>query len=96
MKHEIVKSLTKDFESYINRTKNGIEFWFARDLKHLLGYVKWDNFVNVISKAKTACEISKQPVPDHFADVGKMVNIGSGAQTRRRACSGILFLQASA
>ncbi|MBU4481056.1 DNA damage-inducible protein D, partial [Patescibacteria group bacterium] len=31
-------------------------------------------------KAKTACELSKQSVPDHFAGVGKMVDIGSGAK----------------
>ena len=46
----------------------------------MLGYGKWDNFQNVISKAKTACEISNQNISDHFADVGKMVDIGSGAQ----------------
>jgi len=80
MKQEIVKSLTKDFESYINKTKNGIEFWFARDLKCLLGYTDWRNFLKVTSKAKIACEISKQAIPDHFVDVNKMVNIGSGAK----------------
>lgn len=35
-----------------------MEFWLARDLQHLLGYTKWDNFLNVVSKAKTACEVS--------------------------------------
>jgi DNA-damage-inducible protein D len=44
-----------------------------------LGYTKWDNFKNVIFKTKTACEVSKQEVLDHFAEVGKMVQIGSGA-----------------
>ena len=58
----------------------GVEFWLARDLQHLLGYGKWDNFQNVISKAKTACELSGQDILDHFADVGKTVDIGSGAQ----------------
>jgi len=80
MKQEIIKSLTKDFESYINKTKNGIEFWLARDLQRLLGYTKWDNFINVVSKAKTACDLSKIRISDHFADVGKMVDIGSGAK----------------
>jgi DNA-damage-inducible protein D len=36
--------------------------------------------VNVISKAKTACEISAHPVADHFVDVNKMVHPGSGGQ----------------
>lgn len=80
MKQEIIKSLTKDFESYANKTKNGIEFWLARDLQHLLGYTKWDNFLKVIFKAKIACETSKNNILDHFAGVGKMVNLGSGSQ----------------
>ena len=32
---------------------------------------------NVISKAKTACEISGHEIIDHYPDVGKMVKIGS-------------------
>lgn len=80
MKKEIIKSLTKNFESHSNKTSNDIEFWFARDLQHLLGYSKWDNFLNVITKAKISCETSGHDVPDHFADVGKMVVIGSGTE----------------
>ncbi len=80
MKKEIIKHLTKDFESCVNHTKNNIEFWFARDLQYLLGYGKWDNFVNVITKAKIACETVGHDVQNHFADVGKMVKIGSGTE----------------
>ncbi len=80
MKKDIVYKLTENFEDFLKITEEGIEFWLARDLQHLLGYGKWDNFQNVISKAKTACEISGQNISDHFADVGKMVEIGSGAQ----------------
>lgn len=75
MKKEVIKSLAENFDSYANKTENNIEFWFARDLQHLLGYTKWDNFVKVINKAKTACETSGHEIEDHFADVGKMVKI---------------------
>lgn len=80
MKKDIVYKLTANFEDFLHKTDDGIEFWLARDVQHLLGYGKWDNFQNVISKAKTACEISGHNITDHFADVGKMVDIGSGAQ----------------
>ena len=80
MKKEIIQSLTKTFEDYVNVTENNVEFWFARDLQHLLGYTKWDNFLKVINKAKTACEASENKIIDHFAEVGKMVQIGSGSQ----------------
>lgn len=36
MKPEIIQSLTSEFESHAQRTENSIEFWFARDLQHLL------------------------------------------------------------
>jgi len=57
-----------------------VEYWLARDLQHLLGYAKWDNFLKVLSKAKTACDVSGHQATDHFADVGKMVDLGSGSQ----------------
>ncbi|VAW30458.1 DNA-damage-inducible protein D [hydrothermal vent metagenome] len=45
-----------------------------------MGYTKWDNFVKVINKAKTSCEAGGNEISDHFADVGKMVKIGSGTK----------------
>ena len=80
MKTAIIQSLTKDFESHAKQTENGVEFWLARDLQHLLGYGKWDNFRTALSKAKTACELAGHVVLDHFADAGKMVTLGSGSR----------------
>ena len=80
MKTEIVQSLTDTFEAHAQQAENGIEFWLARDLQHLLGYDEWRNFTTVISKAKTACEMSGHPIGDHFVDVNKMVDLGSGSQ----------------
>jgi len=60
--------------------KNGIEFWAARDLQELLGYSKWDNFKLAIDKAKMACESVGAMASHHFADIGKMVSLGSRAE----------------
>ncbi|EUD10746.1 DNA damage-inducible protein D [Providencia alcalifaciens] len=79
MEQQQVQTLTMTYESHAQQAESGVEYWLARDLQHLLGYAKWDNFVSVISKAKTACEISGHMVVDHFADVGKMVELGSGS-----------------
>jgi DNA-damage-inducible protein D len=78
MKHEIIVSLTDTFEGHAQETDGGIEYWLARDLQHLLGYTEWRNFTGVVNKAKTACEISGHAIPDHFVEVNKMVDIGSG------------------
>ena len=82
MENEVIYTLTETFEGHAQATENGVEYWLARDLQHLLGYTKWDNFLNVVSKAKTACEISGHEAQDHFADVGKMVSIGSGVERK--------------
>ena len=80
MKSEIIQSLTVDFESFAQKTEQGVEFWLARDLQKLLGYTKWDNFKNVIEKAKISCKTAEQSVVDHFADVGKTIEMPKGAQ----------------
>ena len=80
MKTELVHELTATFEGHAQTTESGVEYWLARDLQHLLGYAKWENFMNVLSRAKTACEVSGHEIADHFADVRKMVDIGSGVQ----------------
>ncbi len=80
MKTSIIYNLTENFESYAHKTSDGVEFWMARDLQHLLAYTKWDNFQSVISKAKTACELSGEEILDHFADVGKTIKMPKGAE----------------
>ena len=71
--------MTGTFEAHAQQTEDGIEFWQARDLQHLLGYTEWRNFLLVVGKAKTACEVSGHSIGNHFVDVNKMVELGSGA-----------------
>ena len=80
MKTEIIQTLTSTFEAHAQQTEDGVEYWLARDLQGLLEYAQWRNFLNVIAKAKTACEVSGNAVSDHFADVSKMVGIGSDTE----------------
>lgn len=80
MDGEAIRNLTETFETHAQQTDGGVEYWLARDIQYLLGYSKWDNFLKVLAKARTACEVSGHSVPDHFADVGKMVDLGSGSQ----------------
>lgn len=67
------------FEEHAQHNEE-IEFWFARDLRTLLGYDRWENFFNAIEKAKTSCAHSGHDVKDHFRDITKMVDVGSGAK----------------
>ena len=79
MKKEVISQLHSSFELAVNET-DGIEYWFARDLQELLGYTKWENFIKVIDKGKIACSNAKQETSDHFLEVRKMVDLGSGAK----------------
>lgn len=79
MKKEQIQQLFTQFENARQQVE-GIECWSARDLQGILGYAKWDNFFKVIEKARIAAESSGIPVADHFAGVGKMVPLGSGAE----------------
>ena len=79
MKTEEIEELFSKFESIVCEY-NGVECWSARELYKLLGYVQWRNFMTIVDKAKEACKGVGEEVPYHFADVSKMVGIGSGSQ----------------
>lgn len=78
MKKELITRLHKSFEDAVHH-RGRIEYWLARELQQLLGYTQWRNFERVIEEAKAACEKAGGRVKDHFADVSKMVDIGSGS-----------------
>ena len=67
------------FEQIKHSNDIGQEYWSARELFKVLEYIKWDKFLNVISKAKEACKNSGLEPNDHFPRMEKLVEIGSGA-----------------
>ena len=77
---ELVKYSEQTFESIKHINEYGEEYWLARELQLVLEYAQWRRFSDAIERAKLACKNSGFAIEDHFADVGKMVDIGSGAE----------------
>ena len=75
--NELEKINETIFESIRHVDDEGNEYWYARELQKVLEYTQWRKFVGVINKAINACKTSNYKVSDHFAGVGKMVDIGS-------------------
>ena len=59
---------------------NNIEVWYARELQQVLGYARWENFVVAIGRAMESCKTLGISIDDHFREVTKMVQLGSGSQ----------------
>lgn len=79
MKKEQIQKLFAQFESACYNHQ-GIEYWSARELQEILGYSQWKNFKHTVEKAKKACANAGADISDHFADIGKMVSLGSGSR----------------
>lgn len=78
--NDIIKYSEKTFEDIKHTNDVGEEYWLARELQSVLEYAQWRRFNETIERAKLACENSGYNPSDHFANVGKMVGIGSGAE----------------
>ncbi len=81
MKKSVISTLLAELERLVQiEQESGVEFWLARDLQTVLGYIKWENFRKVVGDAVTACETSGYKASDHFIEVSKMIELGKGAR----------------
>ena len=69
------------FESIKHVDEFGNEFWYARELMHVLEYKKWENFHKVIKNAMIACENSGYQVKYCFPEVKKSIISGKGKKS---------------
>ncbi len=74
-----IGKMKSSFDDMAQHTEDGVEFWYARGLMSNLGYDRWENFSNAIERAVESCEKAGNTVSDHFREVTKMVELGSGA-----------------
>jgi DNA-damage-inducible protein D len=77
-----LKSIFDTIAHFINNENDSeqVEVWYARELQDLLGYARWENFIVAINRAVDSCKTQNINVDDHFREVTKMVELGSGAK----------------
>ena len=63
------------FESIKHTDEKG-DFWYARELMKVLGYVEWRNFLQVIEKSQKSAQNSQISSVNHFVESIKMVGTG--------------------
>ncbi|HFI0055280.1 TPA: DNA damage-inducible protein D [Streptococcus suis] len=81
MEQSKIYKTKEKFDSIVNQTEDeAIDYWYARDLMPLLGYERWENFHKAIHRAMNSIETSDTKVSDHFREVTKMVQLGSGSE----------------
>jgi len=80
--NEIKEYTEKVFENIKHIDEKGNEYWFARELQDIFEYTQWRRFENTIDKAKMSCKNSNISVEEHFANVGKMINLGKGGKRK--------------
>ena len=79
---EAMGNVLNKLENVKRLTSNGVQFWRARELQEILGYQRWDKFMDVIERAIASCESAGTDSQNHFSQTGSMVRIGSGAERK--------------
>lgn len=81
MDKKTIITMKQTFDDIMHTTDDGsVEFWYARELMECLGYATWRRFKEAVERAKESCEGAGIEVSDHFAGVGKMIDLPKGAR----------------
>ena len=85
MKKNKIAAIKSQFDTKIHiLEETDVEYWLARELMPLLGYERWENFEKAIKRSMESCDTSGITVSDHFREVTKMVQLGSGSKRNVR------------
>lgn len=83
---EKYEHIIKDLDDLKQLSNKKTEYWMARDIQNILGYRTWENFENVIERARVSCESAGVETSNHFLDTTKKVTVGSGSVVNKKDC----------
>ncbi|MCP4327553.1 MAG: DNA damage-inducible protein D [Alphaproteobacteria bacterium] len=64
--------------------ENGADYWFAREIQGILGYVEFRNFEGVMERARTSMSSNGIEPSHHLVETTRMMKIGKGAKRKDR------------
>lgn len=65
-------------DDHMHLTKDGVEFWYAREVMGVFGYTQWRNFEIAINRARVSLETTGTPDEEYFAGVSKSIDMPKG------------------
>jgi DNA-damage-inducible protein D len=80
IENQQIAELKAKFDKLAQHLEDGTEYWHARDLQVPLGYARWENFIEAIKRATTACNQTGYYIYNHFREVTKLISTGKGAK----------------
>jgi DNA-damage-inducible protein D len=73
-------TVTENLERIKGLTDRDVEYWHARDLMPVLGYVEWRNFKGAIERAMASFTAAGEEASHHFVETNKVMIAGKGAE----------------
>lgn len=75
-----ISFIVKQLDEARRMTKNGVEYWRAREIQPILGYDNWQNFTSVVERAIIASKSAEVDIDHHFIKTSKMIELAKGAR----------------
>jgi DNA-damage-inducible protein D len=74
----------QQLEAVKRQTPKGVDYWMAREIVAVLGYTAWENFENVIEKARASFLAGEEEPSHHILETKIMMGVGKGAMREVR------------
>ena len=65
-------------DDHMHLTKDGVEFWYAREVMGVFGYTQWRRFEIAINRARVSLKTTGTPDEEYFAGVSKSIDMPKG------------------
>ena len=76
------KATMERLKAVVRVSPSAVDYWLAREISTILGYVRWENFQEAVRRAMSACEAMGVEASVHFRETTKVMKVGKGANMK--------------